>query len=274
MGAAAQTCVLETWAGEAGCRVPVLTGILMALGWLPSSTGALFPGLPGVRPAANIFPGDSVPFQSRKVVQTKDNWWQRLQVLSTAGRGHPTQVRCWKFKERAPWRCLRWTSSNSTSVYKLLPGQVTAVPLCRASPRFPLHQDVPRPRDVAVDLPSLKVRGSGSSLLAPRQGLPSGPVDRAPSPPPAPPQLGAAPLGRHRDCGGRPPSSCAGSRAASGDANLRPTSEEAISKTAITRKGNKSPRTSETFTHGEPGPCTVIRAVCLQSGIIYTEIFH
>lgn len=59
-----------------------------------------------------------------------------------------------------------------------------------------------------------------------------------------------------------------------GDANLWQTSEEAISKTAITRKGNKLLLTSETFTHGESAPDKVIRAMCLQSCIIYIEIFH
>lgn len=59
-----------------------------------------------------------------------------------------------------------------------------------------------------------------------------------------------------------------------GDANLWQTSEEAISKTAITRKENKLLLTSETFTHGESGPYKVIRAMCLQNCIIYIEIFH
>lgn len=30
----------------------------------------------------------------------------------------------------------------------------------------------------------------------------------------------------------------------------------------------------QTFTHGESGPYKVIRAMCLQNGIIYIEIFH
>lgn len=47
-----------------------------------------------------------------------------------------------------------------------------------------------------------------------------------------------------------------------------------ISKTAITRKENKLLLTSESFTHGESGPEQVIRAMCLQSCIIYVEIFH
>lgn len=59
----------------------------------------------------------------------------------------------------------------------------------------------PGAQDVAVDLPSLKVRGSGSSLLAPQQGLPSGPLD------------GGVPPLPLRDGRGRPPSSCAGRQA-------------------------------------------------------------
>lgn len=59
-----------------------------------------------------------------------------------------------------------------------------------------------------------------------------------------------------------------------GAANLRQTSEEAISKTAITGKGNKLLVTSKTFTHGGSGPREVIRAMCLQNCIIYIEILH
>lgn len=71
------------------------------------------------------------------------------------------------------------------------------------------------------------------------------------------------------------PAAASGERAESqGDANLWQTSEEAISKTAITRKENKLLLTSETFTHGESGPYKVIRAMCLQNCIIYIEIFH
>lgn len=145
------------------------------------------------------------------------------------------------------------------------------------SPQSPSTRTSPAP-DVAVDLPSLKVRGNQctrSSLLAPQQELPSGSRGRGRGDLPLPlPSRGVRLWDCARDCGGRPPAAALAGGGESGDANLRPTSEEAISKTAITRKGNKSPRTSETFTHGEPGPCTVIRAMCLQNGIIYTEIFH